>query len=185
MQFMEVVTMALIECPECRGKVSDKAPACIHCGYPLQQVEEKQVQYCPYCGKENSINSTFCAYCSKYFIKANTTNKLVPVEKKEKEVINIMNYKNDLDMSTDIVELQQAKIIQQQRQLEEQQKQYNAQAKCPRCGSISLSGGKQGFCVGKAVAGVVLLGAGGLLAGGIGANKTVITCMNCGYKFKL
>ena len=30
----------------------------------------------------------------------------------------------------------------------------------------------------------VLLGGVGLLAGSIGANKTVITCMNCGYKFK-
>lgn len=29
--------MALIKCPECGGEVSDKAPQCIHCGYPLQQ----------------------------------------------------------------------------------------------------------------------------------------------------
>lgn len=28
--------MALITCPECGGKVSDKAKACIHCGYPLE-----------------------------------------------------------------------------------------------------------------------------------------------------
>ncbi len=27
--------MALIQCPECQGKVSDKAAACPHCGYPL------------------------------------------------------------------------------------------------------------------------------------------------------
>ena len=27
--------MALIKCPECGGQVSDKAPACIHCGCPL------------------------------------------------------------------------------------------------------------------------------------------------------
>ena len=27
--------MALITCPECRGKVSDKAKACPHCGYPM------------------------------------------------------------------------------------------------------------------------------------------------------
>jgi len=50
--------MALIECPECGGKVSDKAPACIHCGYPLQEPKEEQVQqiqYCPYCGKQNII----------------------------------------------------------------------------------------------------------------------------------
>lgn len=29
--------MALIQCPECGKEISDKAPACIHCGFPLQQ----------------------------------------------------------------------------------------------------------------------------------------------------
>ena len=28
--------MALIICPDCGGKVSDKAEACIHCGCPLK-----------------------------------------------------------------------------------------------------------------------------------------------------
>ena len=32
--------MALIECPECGKKVSDKANACIHCGYPLNEQKE-------------------------------------------------------------------------------------------------------------------------------------------------
>lgn len=27
--------MALIECPECGQKVSDKAEKCINCGYPI------------------------------------------------------------------------------------------------------------------------------------------------------
>lgn len=27
--------MALIQCPECEGKVSDKAAACPHCGCPI------------------------------------------------------------------------------------------------------------------------------------------------------
>lgn len=29
--------MALITCPECGKQISDQAPACIHCGYPLPQ----------------------------------------------------------------------------------------------------------------------------------------------------
>ena len=28
--------MPLLECPECAGKVSDRAQACPHCGYPIQ-----------------------------------------------------------------------------------------------------------------------------------------------------
>lgn len=178
--------MALIECPECGGKVSDKAPACIHCGYPLQEPKEEQVQqiqYCPYCGKPNNIESTFCGYCGKSFVKGEEKHDLVQTSS-DTSVMDIMDYKNELDMPNDMVRLQQAQIIQQQRQLDEQRRQFDAQAKCPKCGSTSLSGGKQGFGVGKAVAGAVLLGGVGLLAGGIGANKTVITCMNCGYKFK-
>lgn len=29
--------MALISCPECGKQISDQAPACIHCGYPLSK----------------------------------------------------------------------------------------------------------------------------------------------------
>lgn len=174
--------MALIECPECGGKVSDKANVCIHCGYPLhnEEVKVQQIQYCPYCGKPNSIESAFCGYCGKSFVKQTVTNEIVASSDTD-----IMEYKNGLDMPSDSIRLQQAQIIQQRRQLEEQRRQYDAQAKCPKCGSTSLSAGKQGFGVGKAVAGTVLLGGVGLLAGGIGANKTVVTCLNCGYKFKL
>lgn len=32
--------MALITCPECGGKISDKAETCIHCGYPLKKYKE-------------------------------------------------------------------------------------------------------------------------------------------------
>lgn len=32
--------MALIQCPECNGQVSDNAEVCIHCGYPLKNISE-------------------------------------------------------------------------------------------------------------------------------------------------
>ena len=31
--------MALIKCPECNGKLSDKATACIHCGFPIEDYD--------------------------------------------------------------------------------------------------------------------------------------------------
>lgn len=33
--------MALIKCPECGKEVSDKAPACIHCGFPMELIENE------------------------------------------------------------------------------------------------------------------------------------------------
>ena len=35
--------MALINCPECSKEISDKAPACIHCGYPLKTRASKDI----------------------------------------------------------------------------------------------------------------------------------------------
>lgn len=68
--------MALIKCPECGKEVSDKATACIHCGYPLNSmdnnVEEKANAHvekyedancwkCPTCGKK--LQDTGVHYC--------------------------------------------------------------------------------------------------------------------------
>jgi hypothetical protein len=53
---------------------------------------------------------------------------------------------------------------------------------CPKCGSTQLSANKKGFS-GKNAALGMLLG-GGILAGTIGSNKVIITCLSCGHKFK-
>lgn len=42
--------MALIKCPECGKEISDKAPACIHCGFPLNQEEKNILEKCINCG---------------------------------------------------------------------------------------------------------------------------------------
>lgn len=59
-----------------------------------------------------------------------------------------------------------------------------AQLQCPKCGSTQLTADKKGFSGKQAVAGAVLTGGIGLLAGTIGSNKTMITCLSCGYKHK-
>ena len=56
--------------------------------------------------------------------------------------------------------------------------------RCPKCGSSQLTANKKGFSGKKAVAGAVLTGGIGLLAGTIGSNKIIITCLNCGNQFK-
>ena len=54
---------------------------------------------------------------------------------------------------------------------------------CPKCNSSSLSAGKKGFSGKKAFAGAFLFGGIGLLAGTIGSNNVIITCLNCGNQF--
>ncbi|WP_310602407.1 zinc ribbon domain-containing protein [Anaerosporobacter sp.] len=36
--------MSLIKCPECGKEISDQAPACIQCGFPLIKQDEKQIE---------------------------------------------------------------------------------------------------------------------------------------------
>lgn len=49
--------MALIECPECKKQISDQAPACIHCGHPMQPVQPSQPIV-----KDNSNLKRFSGY---------------------------------------------------------------------------------------------------------------------------
>ena len=56
--------------------------------------------------------------------------------------------------------------------------------KCPKCNSENLSANKKGFSVKNAVVGAIATGGIGIVAGTIGSNKIMITCLNCGIKYK-
>ena len=58
-----------------------------------------------------------------------------------------------------------------------------SQVKCPKCESTQLTANKKGFSGIQAIAGAVVTGGIGLLAGTIGSNKIKITCLACGYQF--
>ena len=60
----------------------------------------------------------------------------------------------------------------------------NDELLCPKCGSNQVTANKKGFSGKKAVAGAVLTGGIGILAGTIGSNKIKITCLACGHEFK-
>ena len=55
---------------------------------------------------------------------------------------------------------------------------------CPKCGSRDLHAEHKGFSGGKALAGAIVTGGIGLLAGTIGSSDTQITCLKCSHKFK-
>lgn len=97
--------MALIECPECKKQISDRAVSCPNCGYPLKQQQTNNADE----------NEYLC---------------------------------------------------------------------CPKCHSRELHSEHQGFSGGKALAGVVLAGDIGILAGTIGSKEVRITCLKCGHHFK-
>lgn len=55
--------------------------------------------------------------------------------------------------------------------------------RCPYCNSKNIHVHKKGFSGKKAVAGAVLTGGVGVLAGTIGSNNIKLTCLNCGKTF--
>lgn len=55
---------------------------------------------------------------------------------------------------------------------------------CPKCGCTQLTASKKGFSGKNAVAGALLTGGIGFLAGTIGSNKTMLTCLACGFRYK-
>lgn len=55
---------------------------------------------------------------------------------------------------------------------------------CPKCHSRQIHSEKKGYSVGKALAGVWAFGGIGLLAGNIGRQDIIMTCLRCGHKFK-
>ena len=97
-----------------------------------------------------------------------------------------------LALQRKMLQAQSVSIQQQNQQIKIQNKQFGSIAKCPRCGSTSLSGQKKGYGVVKGALGSAALGAMtggigaivGLGAGNIGRNKVNVTCLNCGRKFK-
>ena len=60
----------------------------------------------------------------------------------------------------------------------------NTELRCPKCSSSQISADKKGFSGKKALGGVLLTGGVGLLAGTIGSNSIVMTCLACGKQFK-
>ena len=73
--------MALLKCPECNNNVSDKAEACPHCGYPIQQI----------CKKYTVINGVKfdVTDITKKILDAKTIEDLEPIQKYIRSNFNI------------------------------------------------------------------------------------------------
>lgn len=58
--------MALINCPECKNKVSDSAVSCPHCGFPISKRHSsipERVKFCYQCKSFYTVNELICPKC--------------------------------------------------------------------------------------------------------------------------
>lgn len=143
-------------CTECGTKISDNLKFCTSCGTRLNQDPLK--------GRESKGRKSIFQGFVDNAIECGSSMK--PANKSPD------------DINREILKVQK-------KQLQLQEKQYKAMAKCPKCGSTSLSGNKKGFGIGKAVVGGTVAGPLGLVVGNIGSGKVKVTCLSCGKQFKL
>lgn len=73
----------------------------------------------------------------------------------------------------------------QKRVVKQQDSMYRKMAKCPRCGSTSLSYDTKKLSIGRALVGDAIAGAPGAVLGGLSSKKGYAVCLNCGKKWKV
>ena len=175
----------LIKCPECGKEVSDKAPACIHCGFPLNDIHKENT--CLVDGAEYDMTElkNYYAKLTDYEkgefyrrIKSMYKGNLETFPKEATKVLrNInehFNWLNDphnhgngyladklaldcIDHNFQYFEFNTADIPDPN------------VVRCPKCGSTSVTTEESGYS---------------LLTGFWGSSKKHNLCQKCGYRWK-
>lgn len=173
----------LIKCPECGGNVSDKAPACIHCGFPLNNFHKKNI--CLVDGAEYDMTEFIDSYMGltdsekkelyektlKHYngCREVASSNVTQVLRKINEHFNWWNdYKgNDksyladkftldyIDHNFQYFEFNTADIPDPSKTV-----------RCPKCGSTSVTTQERGYSI---------------MWGVLGSTKKKNLCQKCGY----
>ena len=161
--------MALIKCPECGEKISTTVTHCIHCGFSIEEIVNKN----DLCIMDNRVFDL-----SKY--KECLLGKSC-IDPKERESISY-----DLFNDVGCISIYGArKIVDIILETKEVPKEFDAnymcapnqsatitesiQVRCPKCSSTQITTGSRGYS---------------LAWGFIGAGKTVNRCARCGHKWE-
>ena len=178
--------MALIKCPECGGQVSDKAPACIHCGYPLQESKPQEIiwngrdvskidkYFNNLNPEEKQVFITFCEYIedrNKPLIDPTrkNMNKPGPDELYRKFYDFMAELGYQYGIANDAVGKFMLDYLRSKSFASTPQPTPTSQnvVRCPRCGSTSVTTEEQGYG----------------LFGWIGASQKKNFCQKCGHKW--
>ena len=118
--------------------------------------------------------------------------QMTGVSKKEaKEAIEKIKHPNgkqwlldkEIEENKRMEEIQEQKL--QKKVLEQQASVLRNMAKCPRCGSTSLSYDTKKLSIGRTLVGDAIAGAPGAVLGGLSSKKGYAICLNCGKKWKV
>ena len=174
--------MALINCPECKKEISDKAQTCPHCGFPVKNESDKEDRYdIVMVGIEDDSYITRIKIVS-YLSEMKDMSK--------KEIDKLIEFFpqivfSDLSLS-DAIELESILVnlnadveivpvslsVELKRSIARKEEKINENKNticCPRCGSTAVQIGERGYSI---------------IAGFIGSGKTVNRCGKCGFRWE-
>nr|DAE46111.1 MAG TPA: zinc-ribbon domain protein [Caudoviricetes sp.] len=126
--------------------------------------------------KNNAIIDIQKSAFSAYSYKTPTQNKYEKVIKDSREKIKQEEKKRKLEQK-----LNKQQIIAAGAEIDYLRKQ----AKCPKCGSTSISYQNKKLSLGRAIVGDAVAGPAGAVLGGLSSKKGYAVCLNCGKKWKL
>lgn len=161
----------LIKCPECGKEISDKAPQCIHCGFPISSNTPTQNINSDYCSINGTpvnlkqiIDSISCVENRKQFDSfKKQVNKYVSLNDSNSAALFMIIIKHGIPESFyngDNFSNSKYNISK---------RKFGNVPICPKCGSTSVATTNKGYS---------------LLTGFLGSGKAINICQSCGYKFK-
>ncbi|MGC8433411.1 zinc-ribbon domain-containing protein [Clostridioides difficile] len=171
-------------CSNCGYEITGAGKFCSNCGTPvLVNTVNNDDFFINIHGKELNLTNIYKETKGDKILAIDVVMRLLELDIKECKNIIYPAFKELKELSEKI------NIEEEKDELrEDNYKKFNEfendnVARCPKCGSVSLSAHKKGFGIGKAVAGATVVGGLDLMAGNLGAKKVRVTCLSCGKQF--
>lgn len=113
-------------------------------------------------------------------------NSIQFYKKRNEEVEKVLEYFKDKVILTDIQQSQKnaKENLKQKEKQKEKELKESGKLYCPKCLSTQIQAGEKGFRTGKAIAGRLIAGPIGLLAGNFGSKKVELICLECGHRWE-
>lgn len=174
-----MIILAIIICPECGGKVSTRAAACIHCGCPISIKEnivdnsEIKKDHCLINGKIYNL-----ALDKRLILMADPLDKIelsISASELEEKIEGLTSKQADelvqiILKTGNVPKTYDGSHFEIEQALEEERREAEKHLlHCPKCNSTNISTGSRGYS---------------MMWGFIGSGKTVNRCGSCGYKWE-
>lgn len=156
--------MALIKCPECGKDVSNKAPACIHCGFPFDNVQKRD--QCVIDGVTHDLSSIRDRLLSADLNNKEETNQIVY---DLGHLVGSISIYAAADLAKIILRTGEVPESYDGSHLTHKSKKDDGKLHCPKCNSTNITTGSRGY---------------NMVWGFIGSGKNVNRCGKCGHKWE-